>query len=77
MEARQVRTFMDAAKFIPFDVRTASGPSYHVRSREMTWMSPQRDLMLVYDPDAGVALIEVDDVTECVRPIGRKPGKKG
>jgi len=70
MNADQFRTMLKPKKtFYPFDVRTASGESYRVRSPEMGWISPEDDVMLVYDPDQGISLIDVDQVVECVRPI--------
>ena len=69
MDAEQIGTMLKPDKFHPFDVRTASGRSYRVRSPEMAWMSSEAGVMLVYDPSEGVALIDIDQVVECVRPI--------
>jgi hypothetical protein len=75
MDVKQIGTMLRSEKFHPFDVRTASGQSHHVRSPEMAWMSPDNDVMLVYDPAQGVALIDTEQVVECVRPIIKRPGK--
>jgi hypothetical protein len=69
MDAKLIGTMLKPEKFHPFNVRTASGNSYHVRSPEMAWMSIEAGVMLVYDPKQGVSLIDIDQVVECVRPI--------
>jgi hypothetical protein len=73
MKADRIRSMTHAKKFHPFDVRTTSGESYHVRSPEMVWVSPENDVMLVLDPTQGVAFIDVDQISECVRDTTRKP----
>lgn len=75
MDVERIRAMMRSEKFHPFDVRAASGRSYHVRSPEMAWMSPEADVMLVYDPVQGVALIDTEQVVECVRPIVKGRGE--
>jgi hypothetical protein len=69
MDPAQFRTMLKPENFCPFDVRTADGESYRVRSPEMGWISPEDDVMLVYDLDQGITLFDVDQVVECVRPI--------
>ncbi len=69
MDVKQITAMLRSEKFHAFEVRTASGQSYRVRSPEMAWMSPDDDVMLVYDPTQGVALIDTEQVVECVRPI--------
>jgi hypothetical protein len=69
MDAQRIRSMFRPDKFHAFDVRTASGNSYRVRSPEMGWISTEADVMLVYDPDQGISLIDVDQVVESVRPI--------
>jgi hypothetical protein len=75
MDADRIRSMLKPDKFHAFDVRTASGNSYRVRSPETGWISPEDDVMLVYDPDQGASLIDVDQVVECVRPIIKGRGK--
>lgn len=78
MDAPRIRSMLRLEKFHPFDVRTASGNSYRVRSPEMAWIPPEADVMLVHDPDQGISLIDLDQVVECVRPIvkGRSKGDR-
>jgi hypothetical protein len=72
MDVKRVRTMLKPQGFFPFDVRTASGESYRVRSPEMAWIPPEVDVMLVYDPDEGIVMIDIEQVVECVRPITRR-----
>ena len=72
MKAQQIRKMTEAKPFHPFDVRTASGESYHVRSPEMPWISPDGEVVLVYEPSEGVALIDADQVTECVGQVKKR-----
>ncbi len=72
MDVKRIRTMLKPEGFYPFDVRTASGESYRVRSPEMGWISPVDDVMLVYDLDRGISLIDVDQVVECARPITKR-----
>jgi hypothetical protein len=67
MDAKQIRTMLRTDKLHPFDVRTAGGDSYHVRSPEMVWMPPRTGVMMVYDLDQGISFIDIDQVVECAR----------
>jgi hypothetical protein len=72
MDAAHIRTLVDLKKrFHPFFVRTGSGGNYYVSSPEMLWVSPKDDVLIVYQPDEGVTMIDVDEVTECHREIKR------
>ena len=53
MDPKQIGTMLKSEKFHPFDVRTASGQSYRVRSPEMAWMSPDADVLLVREGENG------------------------
>ena len=64
---------MASLPFHPFQVRTASGESYSVAHPELYWLDPDGEVLLVKDKKAGVVLIDVAAVTECVRP--HKGGK--
>jgi hypothetical protein len=76
MDVEHIRPFLGRDKFHQFDVRTASGNSYRVRGPEMAWLSPDGSTLLVWDTEAGVALIDTEEVTECVRPIKAKAKRK-
>ena len=75
MDAAHLRTMVDPKKqFHPFFIRTGSGGSYRVASPEMFWISHDDKILIVYQPDEGVTMIDVAEVTECHREI--KPRKK-
>ena len=57
--------------FRPFEIHTTGGETYEVKSPEMIAISPGGGLVIVFDSGNGVALIDIDQIAECVRPITR------
>ncbi len=73
MKVEHIRSFAKPkGKFHPFIVRTASGAGCMVRSPEFVWMPGDGEVVMIYEPDVGVTLIDADDVTECHREIKSK-----
>ena len=78
MNAQHIRTMVDPKKrFHPFEIRTGSGGSYHVASREMLWISQDGEILIVYNPGEGVTMIDADEVTECHRTIKPRTTRAG
>jgi hypothetical protein len=77
MKPEQIRKMIRAKRFHPFDVRTASGERYHVTSPEFVWMPGDGEVVLIYEPGEGVALIDADQVTECFREIKKRGDQPG
>jgi hypothetical protein len=61
--------------FRPFEIHTASGETYQVKGPEMIAVSPGGGLAVVFDAGNGVALVSMDQITECIRPITRAKAK--
>jgi hypothetical protein len=77
MKAINIRKLLDPKKrFHPFDVRTGSGGSYRVSSPEMIWISPDGEILILYRPNEGVTMIDVDEVTECHLEIKARKTEK-
>lgn len=77
MPAREnpVLAMMRSEVFHRFEIHTNSGAVYDIRSREMIALSPSGDLVVVFDPVDGVALVDIDQVADCIRPITRVKAK--
>jgi hypothetical protein len=77
MKAINIRKMLDPKKrFHPFDVRTGSGGSYRVSSPEMIWISPDGEILILYQPNEGVTMIDVDEVNVCHREIKARKAPK-
>jgi hypothetical protein len=62
---------MTSLPFHPFTVRTGSGQSYLIAHPELFWLDPDGEVLLVKDK-TDVVLIDIDSITECVRPSRSK-----
>jgi hypothetical protein len=75
LKPQQIKRFVDPARrFHPFVVRTGSGGSYRVASREMMWMPGEGDVVLVYEPGEGVTMIDTSEITELQREVKKRGG---
>jgi hypothetical protein len=77
LEKNPVLAMMRDKPFRPFEIHTNSGETYQVKGPEMIAVSPGGGLAVVFDAGNGVALISMEHVADCVRPITRaKPKSK-
>ena len=80
--ATEIRRFLTANPFLPFDVKTADGDTFHVFHPDYMMISPLQDTALVYDKDASSRMINLRMVVsaETTRPkkgvLGQGGGKR-
>jgi hypothetical protein len=66
MNPEQFKNVRNLRPFKPFKIHTASGESYSVTHPEAVWQSPGGHTVIVGIRGETVAMIDIEQITECV-----------
>jgi hypothetical protein len=75
MKPDRIRSMAKSVPFHPFNIVTASGGTFPVSHPEAFWLPPDGDVMIVNAKGNEIVMIDVDQVTECVRVVAKKSAK--